>query len=105
MHDVVIEVEVFDFDIHKASLPDTGREEEVRHYPTLILGKGAFLDIGLFEKCLKLRVAIGFNMAFIDLDRLHLKVREPAFIHKEMKGCNEVSQIRIDTCVIIESRF
>ena len=58
-------------------------KQEVCHHPTLILGKGAFLDIGLFEKCLKFRVGIGFNMAFIDLDCLHLKVWKPAsFIKK-----------------------
>jgi hypothetical protein len=46
---IVIEVQVFDFDIHKASLPNTGREEEVSHYPTLILGKTKLLDIGFLQ--------------------------------------------------------
>ena len=91
--------------IHKASLPDTGREEEVRHYPTLILGKGAFLDIRLFEKCLKLCVGIGFDMAFIHLDSLHLKVRNPTLIHEKMNSRYEIPKIRIDTDIIIKSCF
>ena len=42
-------------------------------------------------------------MAFIDLDRLHLKVWQIALVHEEMQGCYEVSQIRIDADVVIKS--
>ena len=44
-------------------------------------------------------------MTFIDLDRLHLKVRKPPLIHEEMDSRYEVTKIGIDTDVIIESRF
>ena len=89
--DVVIKIEVLDLNVHEASLSDSGTEDEIRHHPALVFGKGAFLDIGLFEKCLKLRVAIGFDMVFIYLDCLHFEVRQPAFVHEEMEGCYQIS--------------
>ena len=101
--DVVIKIEVFDLNVHKASLPDPCTEKEIRHHPTLILGKRAFLDIGLLQKQLQFILVIGFDMAFIDLDRLHLEVGKIAFVHKEMQGCDEISQIRINTDVVIQS--
>lgn len=71
----------------------------------MIFGEVAPLDIGLFEKCLELCVGIDFDMAFIDLDRLHLKVWEPALIHEEMDNRYEIPKIRIDTDIVIQSRF
>ena len=44
-------------------------------------------------------------MTFIDLDCLHFEVRQPAFIHEEMNRRYEVSQIRIDTDVVIQGLF
>jgi hypothetical protein len=44
-------------------------------------------------------------MAFIDLDRLHPKVWQLTFIHKEVQGSDEISQIRINADVIIKSCF
>jgi hypothetical protein len=41
-------------------------------------------------------------MAFIDLDRLHLEMWKITLVHKEMQGRYEVSQIRIDTDIIIK---
>ena len=48
--DVVIKIEVLDLNVHKAPLPNSCTEKEIRHHPTLIFGKGAFLDIGLLQK-------------------------------------------------------
>ena len=42
-------------------------------------------------------------MTFINLDCLHLEVRQPTFIHEEMNGRYEVSQIRIDTGIIVKN--
>ena len=100
--DVVIKIEVLDLNVYEASLPDSCTEKEIRHYPALVLGKGAFLDIRLFEKRLKLRVAIGFNMAFINLDRLHLEVGKIALVHEEMQGRYEISKIGVDADIVIE---
>ena len=44
-------------------------------------------------------------MAFIDLDRLHLEVGKPALVHKEMQGCNQITQIGIDTDIIMKRRL
>ena len=52
---------------------------------------------------MEFRIVIGFDMAFIDLDRLHLEVRNPTLIHEEMQGCYEVTKIGIDADVVIES--
>ena len=52
---------------------------------------------------MQFRIVIGFNMAFIYLDRLHLKVWQIALIHKEMEGCYEVTKIGIDADVVIKS--
>ena len=49
VHDVVIKVEVFDLNVHKASLSYSCTEKEVGHHPTLIFGKGAFLDIRFLQ--------------------------------------------------------
>lgn len=46
---VVIKVNVFDLNMHQATLSDTCTEQKVRHDLALILGKGAFLDVRLFE--------------------------------------------------------
>ena len=54
-------------------------------------GKTTLFNIGLFEKRLKLRVGISFDMTFIYLDRLHPKVRKPTLIHEEMEGGYQVS--------------
>lgn len=105
IYHVVIKIEVFDLNVHKASLSDSCAEKEIRHHPALIFSKGAFLDVWLFQKQLQFILVIGFDMAFIDLDRLHLEMRKIALIHEEMQGCYQISQIRIDTCVIIESCF
>ena len=86
-------------------MSDTGREEEVCRNPTLIFGKATLLNIGLFEKRLKFRVGIGFDMAFIHLDRLHFEVRQLALIHEEMDNRYEIQKIRIDTDIVIQSRF
>ena len=103
VHHIVIEIEVLDLNMHKTSLSDTRAEKEIRHHPTLIFGKGAFLDVWLLQKQLQFILVIGFDMAFIDLDRLHLEVGKIAFVHKEMQGCDEISQIRINTDVVIQS--
>ena len=87
IHHVVIKIEVFDLNVHKAPLPDSCTEKEVRHHPTLIFGKGAFFDVWFLQKQLQFILVIGFDMAFIDLDRLHLEVWNPALVHEEMKGC------------------
>lgn len=83
---VVIKIEVLDLNVHQASLPDSCAEKEVCHHPALVFGKRAFLDIGLLQKQLQFRIVIGFDMAFIYLDRLHLKVRQIALVHEEMQG-------------------
>ena len=44
-------------------------------------------------------------MAFIDLDRLHLEVGNIALIHEEMDSRYEVTKIRIDADIVIQSRF
>ena len=49
VHHVVIKIEVFDLNVHKASLSDSCTEKEVRHYPALIFSKGAFLDVRLLQ--------------------------------------------------------
>ena len=103
VHNVVIKVEVLDLNVHKASLPDSCTEKEIRHHPALVFGKRAFLDIGLLQKQLQLLLVIGFNVAFIHLDRLHLKVRQIALVHEEMQGRYEVSKIGIDADVVIQS--
>ena len=101
--DVVIKIEVLDLNVHKTLLPYTCAEKEIRHNPTLIFGKGAFLNIRLFEKQLQFLFVIGFDMTFIDLDYLHFEVWKIALIHKEMEGCYEVTKIGIDADVVIES--
>ena len=103
IHHVVIKIEVFDLNVHKAPLPDSCTEKEVRHHPTLIFGKGAFFDVWFLQKQLQFILVIGFDMAFIDLDRLHLEVRKIALVHKEMQGCYEVAEIGIDADVVIKS--
>ena len=84
VHDVVIKIDVLDLNVHQTPLPDSCAEKEIRHHPALVFSKGAFLDIGLFEKCLKLCVGIGFDMTFINFDCLHFEVWNPALIHKEV---------------------
>ena len=86
VHHVVIKIEVFDLNVHKAPLPNTCTEKEVRHHPALIFGKGAFLDVRLLQKQLQFILVIGFDMAFIDLDRLHFEVWQIALVHEEMQG-------------------
>ena len=49
VHHVVIEVKVFDFDVHETSLSDTGSKKEVRHYPALILDEVALLNVRLLQ--------------------------------------------------------
>ena len=49
VHHVIIEIEVFDLNVHKASLSDSCAEKEIRHHPALIFGKGAFLDVRLLQ--------------------------------------------------------
>ena len=44
-------------------------------------------------------------MAFIDLNCLHLEVRQIALVHEEMQGCYEVTKIGIDADVVVECRF
>ena len=101
--DVVIKIEVLDLNVHEASLPDSCTEKEVRHDPALIFCKGAFLDVRLFQKQLQLLLVISFDMAFIDLDRLHFEVGKIALVHKEMQGSDEVAEIGIDADVVIKS--
>ena len=103
IYHVIIEIEVLDLNVHKASLPDSCTEKEIRHHPALVFGKRAFLDIGLLQKQLQLLLVIGFNVAFIDLDCLHLEVRQPAFVHKEMEGCYKIPKIGIDADVVVKS--
>ena len=67
-------------------LPDSCTEKEIRHDPALVFGKGAFLDVWLLQKQLQLILVIGFNMALVHLDCLHLEVWQIALIHKEMEG-------------------
>ena len=45
------------------------------------------------------------NGALIQYRKMHLEVREPAFIHEEMNGSYEIPKIRIDADIIIQSRF
>lgn len=87
----------------KASLSNSCTEKEIRHHPTLIFCKGAFLDVWFLQKQLRLLLVIGFDMAFIDLDRLHFEVGKIALVHKEMQSCYQISQIRIDTDIVIKS--
>lgn len=89
--------------VHKASLSDACAEKEVRHHPALIFRKVAFLNIGLFEKQLKLLLVIGLDMAFIYLDGLHLEIGKITLVHKEVQGSDEVAQIGIDADVVIKS--
>ena len=42
-------------------------------------------------------------MALIDLYCLHFEVWQPAFTHEEMNGRYKVSQIRIDTDVVMKN--
>ena len=49
VHHVIIEIEVFDLNVHKTSLSDTRAEKEIRHYPALIFSKGAFLDVRFLQ--------------------------------------------------------
>ena len=105
VHHIVIEIEVLDLNMHKTSLSDTRAEKEIRHHPALIFCKGAFFDVWFLQKQLQLILVIGFNWALVRLDCLHLEVWQIALIHKEMQGRYEISQIGIDTCVIIESCF
>jgi len=86
VHHIVIKIDVLDLNVHQTPLPDSCAEKEVRHHPTLVFGKGTFLDIRLLQKQLQLLLVIGFNMAFIDLDRLHLEMRKIALAHEEMQG-------------------
>ena len=88
--------------VHEAPLSDTSTEKEIRHHPTLIFGKGTFLDIRLLQKQLQLLLVIGFNRALVHLDRLHLKVRQIALVHEEMQGRYEISKIGIDADIVIE---
>ena len=49
VHHVIIEIEIFDLNVHKTPLPDTRAEKEIRHHPALIFSKGAFLDVRLLQ--------------------------------------------------------
>ena len=89
----IIEIEVFDLNVHKTSLSDSCAEKEIRHHPALVFGKGAFLDVRLLQKQLQFILVIGFNRALVHLDRLHLKVWQIALVHKEVQGCYEVTKI------------
>ena len=86
VYHVIIEIEVFDLNVHKAPLSDTRAEKEIRHHPALVFGKGAFLYVRLLQKQLQFILVIGFNMAFIHLDCLHFEVWNPPFVHEEMQG-------------------
>ena len=100
---IVIKIEVLDLNVHEASLPDPCAEKEVRHHPTLVFGKGAFLDVWLLQKQLQFILVIGFDMAFIDLDCLHFEVWKIALVHEEMESCYEVTNIGIDADVVVKS--
>ena len=91
--------------VHKTSLPDSCTEKEIRHHPALVFGKRAFLDIGLLQKQLQLLLVIGFDMTFINFDCLHLEMWKIALIHEKMDSRYEVPKIRINTDIVIQSRF
>ena len=102
VHHVVIEIEILDLNVHEAPLSNSCAEKEVRHSPALIFSKGAFLDVRFLQKQLQLRVGIGFDMVFINLYGLHLEMRNIALIHKEVQGSDQISQIGINTDVIMQ---
>ena len=49
IHRVIIKVNVFDLNVHKAPLSDSCAKQEIGHYPTLILCKITSLNIGLLQ--------------------------------------------------------
>ena len=51
----IIEINVFNTNVHQTTLSDGGTKQEVRHYPTLILRETALLDIRFFQPQSKLR--------------------------------------------------
>ena len=102
VHHVVIEIKVFDLNVHQAPLPHACAEKEICHHPALVFGKGAFLDIGFLQKQLQFSFVVGFDMAFINLDRLHLEVWNIALAHKEMQGRDQIAQIGIDADVVVK---
>ena len=100
IHDVIIKINIFDLNVHQTPLPHTCAEKEVGHNPTLVFGEGALFNIRLLQKQLKFLFIVGFDMTFIDLDRLHLEMWNIALVHKEMQGRYEVSQIGIDADIV-----
>ena len=102
VHHVIIKIEVLDLNVHQAPLSDASAKKEIRHHPALVFGEGAFLDIGFLQKQLQFSLIIGLNMAFIDLDRLHLEVWNITLVHKEMQGRDQISKIGIDADVVMK---
>ena len=49
VYDVVIEIKILNLNMHQAALPNTGSKKEVRHYPALILGEVALLNVRLLQ--------------------------------------------------------
>ena len=91
VHHVIIKINILDLNVHQAPLPHACAEKEIRHHPALVFSKGTFLDIGFLQKQLQFILIIGFDMAFIDLDRLHFEVWQITLVHEEMEGCYQIS--------------